>query len=598
MNQFIKTFLACLLAFVVANILIGVFFVMVLAGIGSLFSEKAVSVGPGSVLRIDLSERIVDSPSSNPFSALGMEELLSMEVSRSLALIDVLGAIERAETDDRIEGIYLNVAPTMSLGMASLEEIRDAVLRFRQSGKWVIGYSDYYTQASYYMSTAAEKVYLNPEGGVEWVGLASGVLFYKGLLDKMDLQPEVIRHGEFKAAVEPFITDRMSPANRLQMERLLGSIWGHVVQNVASARGIDSTDLQRYASELTLADGESAVRTKMVDSLAYAADMERMLCERTGADDEPRYVSLAEYVDQPKEPIKKLSKNHIAVVYAEGQIVDGKSREGLVGGNSLAARLADVRRDDRVKAVVLRVNSPGGSALASEVIWHEIEQIRQERPVIVSMGNVAASGGYYISCPADAIMASPVTLTGSIGVFGLMFNGEQTLRNKLGITVDVAKTNPSADLGMTVFGAVGVRPLSSAERQFMQNGVERVYETFVGHVAEGRNMSVAAVDSIGGGRVWSGIDAARIGLVDGFGGLREAIALAADRAGVAGDFRIVTPADELDPLSQVLRMMSAESRAELFKGEFGEIYSQYEMLQNILGAGGVQAILPYDVRMR
>lgn len=335
MNQFIKTFLACLLAFVVANILIGVFFVMVLAGIGSLFSEKAVSVEPGSVLRIDLSERIVDSPSSNPFSALGMEELLSMEVSRSLALIDVLGAIERAETDDRIEGIYLNVAPTMSLGMASLEEIRDAVLRFRQSGKWVIGYSDYYTQASYYMSTAAEKVYLNPEGGVEWVGLASGVLFYKGLLDKMDLQPEVIRHGEFKAAVEPFITDRMSPANRLQMERLLGSIWGHVVQNVASARGIDSTDLQRYASELTLADGESAVRTKMVDSLAYAADMERMLCERTGADDEPRYVSLAEYVDQPKEPIKKLSKNHIAVVYAEGQIVDGKSREGLVGGNSL-----------------------------------------------------------------------------------------------------------------------------------------------------------------------------------------------------------------------------------------------------------------------
>ena len=485
-----------------------------------------------------------------------------------------------------------------SLGMASLEEIRDAVLRFRQSGKWVIGYSDYYTQASYYMSTAAEKVYLNPEGGVEWVGLASGVLFYKGLLDKMDLQPEVIRHGEFKAAVEPFITDRMSPANRLQMERLLGSIWGHVVQNVASARGIDSTDLQRYASELTLADGESAVRTKMVDSLAYAADMERMLCERTGADDEPRYVSLAEYVDQPKEPIKKLSKNHIAVVYAEGQIVDGKSREGLVGGNSLAARLADVRRDDRVKAVVLRVNSPGGSALASEVIWHEIEQIRQERPVIVSMGNVAASGGYYISCPADAIMASPVTLTGSIGVFGLMFNGEQTLRNKLGITVDVAKTNPSADLGMTVFGAVGVRPLSSAERQFMQNGVERVYETFVGHVAEGRNMSVAAVDSIGGGRVWSGIDAVRIGLVDGFGGLREAIALAADRAGVAGDFRIVTPADELDPLSQVLRMMSAESRAELFKGEFGEIYSQYEMLQNILGTGGVQAIMPYDVRMR
>ena len=363
MNQFIKTFLACLLAFVVANILIGVFFVMVLAGIGSLFSEKAVSVEPGSVLRIDLSERIVDSPSSNPLSALGMEELLSMEVSRSLALIDVLGAIERAETDDRIEGIYLNVAPTMSLGMASLEEIRDAVLRFRQSGKWVIGYSDYYTQASYYMSTAAEKVYLNPEGGVEWVGLASGVLFYKGLLDKMDLQPEVIRHGEFKAAVEPFITDRMSPANRLQMERLLGSIWGHVVQNVAFGPG---NRFDGLAAVCVRADARRRRKRRADENgrirWPMPADMERMLCERTGADDEPRYVSLAEYVDQPKEPIKKLSKNHIAVVYAEGQIVDGKSREGLVGGNSLAARLADVRRDDRVKAVVLRVNSPAAAA--------------------------------------------------------------------------------------------------------------------------------------------------------------------------------------------------------------------------------------------
>ena len=598
MKNFWSTFLACLLALVVANVVIGVFLVMVLAGIGTLFSETVPDVQQKTVLRLDFAEPISDDPSRNPLSEMGFNDLISMRVARNYALIDVLKAIETAATDDRISGIYLNVSPNMGMGMATLEEIRDALLQFKESGKFIVSYADYYTQGSYYMATAADKVYLNPQGNVTWLGLASGVVFYKGLLDKLGVQVEAIRHGSFKSAVEPFILDKMSPENRLQMDALLGSIWGHVVKRVSDARGIDSAQLQRYASDLALQSARNTVDLKMVDSLVYASDVERMLCEMTDRDEEPEFVSLGTYIDQPKTAVQKLSRNKIAVVYAEGQIVDGKSREGLVGGNSLASRLADVRRDDRVKAVVLRVNSPGGSALASEVIWHEIEQIRQERPVIVSMGNVAASGGYYISCPADAIMASPVTLTGSIGVFGLMFNGEQTLRNKLGITVDVAKTNPSADLGMTVFGAVGVRPLSSAERQFMQNGVERVYETFVGHVAEGRNMSVAAVDSIGGGRVWSGIDAARIGLVDGFGGLREAIALAADRAGVAGDFRIVTPADELDPLSQVLRMMSAESRAELFKGEFGEIYSQYEMLQNILGAGGVQAIMPYDVRMR
>ena len=591
MNQFIKTFLACLLAFVVANILIGVFFVMVLAGIGSLFSEKAVSVEPGSVLRIDLSERIVDSPSSNPFSALGMEELLSMEVSRSLALIDVLGAIERAETDDRIEGIYLNVAPTMSLGMASLEEIRDAVLRFRQSGKWVIGYSDYYTQASYYMSTAAEKVYLNPEGGVEWVGLASGVLFYKGLLDKMDLQPEVIRHGEFKAAVEPFITDRMSPANRLQMERLLGSIWGHVVQNVASARGIDSTDLQRYASELTLADGESAVRTKMVDSLAYAADMERMLCERTGADDEPRYVSLAEYVDQPKEPIKKLSKNHIAVVYAEGQIVDGKSREGLVGGNSLAARLADVRRDDRVKAVVLRVNSPGGSALASEVIWHEIEQIRQERPVIVSMGNVAASGGYYISCPADVIVADKLTLTGSIGVFGMYLNTIDALKNKLGITFDAVKSNTSAGMGMT-------SPLTPAERASIMRGVDKVYTTFTNLVAQGRNLPVEKVLNIAGGRVWSGDNALGIGLIDTYGGLKTAIAIAADKAGLGDNFRVTEVIEQPTGFAAFISSLNVGIREAMTRSELGVMMKEYKQVQEATSQQGIVMYYPFKLELR
>ena len=528
---------------------------------------------------------------------MGFNDLMSMRVARNYALIDVLKAIETAATDDRISGIYLNVSPNMGMGMATLEEIRDALLQFKESGKFIVSYADYYTQGSYYMATAADKVYLNPQGNVTWLGLASGVVFYKGLLDKLGVQVEAIRHGSFKSAVEPFILDKMSPENRLQMDALLGSIWGHVVKRVSDARGIDSAQLQRYASDLALRSARNTVDLKMVDSLVYASDVERMLCEMTDRDEEPEFVSLGTYIDQPKTAVQKLSRNKIAVVYAEGQIVDGKSREGLIGGSSLAARLARVRTDDQVKAVVLRVNSPGGSALASEVIWHEVEQIRQLKPVIVSMGNMAASGGYYISCPADVILASPVTLTGSIGVFGLMLNGEKGLRDKLGITVDVAKTNPSADMDMAVFGAVGVRPMNQAERDFMQNSVEQVYSAFVGHVAEGRNMTAGQVDSVGGGRVWSGESALRIGLIDGFGGLRDAVALAADRAGVADDFRIVSPEESPDRLTQLLKLFSAETRAELFRGEMGEAYRDYETLRNMLYQNSVQALSPYRVAM-
>ena len=292
-----------------------------------------------------------------------------------------------------------------------------------------------------------------------------------------------------------------------------------------------------------------------------------------------------------------VSKNKIAVVYAEGQIVDGKSREGLVGGETLARQLAALKEDDEVKAVVLRVNSPGGSALASEVIWHEAEALRQEKPLIVSMGNMAASGGYYISAPADLILASPMTETGSIGVFGLMLNGEQGLKNKLGISVDVVKTNPSADMGMTVFGAVGVRPLSQSEREYMQYGVEQVYKTFVGHVAEGRNLSVEEVDRIGGGHIWSGTDALGIGLIDGFGGLKEAISVAAERAGVSDDFRIVSPATDESRLTQIVKLLSAEARAQMFRGETGEVYEMYDMLRNMLYSNSIQALTPYRVEM-
>ena len=595
MNQFIRTFLACLLALVVAGVLASVFFVMVIASFGTVFMEKVPEVKEKSVLRIDFSDPVFDNPDYTPLSLSGFSDLMNMQI-RGYALIDVLKAIEAAETDDRIAGIYLNITPNARMGLATMQEIRNALSVFRRSGKFIVSHSDFYTQSSYYLSSVADQVSLNPQGDVTWRGMASGTLFYKGLLDKLEVQVEAIRHGSFKSAVEPFIMDQMSPENRQQIEMLLRSLWGTVVRDIADSRGIDSAALQSFATNLEIKDASYARQLGMVDTLMYGQQVDQMLGEWT-EQEEPNYVSLRSYIDRILMEESNVSKNKIAVVYAEGQIGDGKSREGLVGGETLARQLAALKEDDEVKAVVLRVNSPGGSALASEVIWHEAEALRQEKPLIVSMGNMAASGGYYISAPADMILASPMTETGSIGVFGLMLNGEQGLKNKLGISVDVVKTNPSADMGMTVFGAVGVRPLSQSEREYMQYGVEQVYKTFVGHVAEGRNLSVEAVDRIGGGHIWSGTDALGIGLIDGFGGLKEAISVAAERAGVSEDFRIVSPATDESRLTQIVKLLSAEARAQMFRGETGEVYEMYDMLRNILYSNSIQALTPYRVEM-
>ena len=596
MNQFIRTFLACLLALVVAGVLASVFFVMVIASFGTVFMEKVPEVKEKSVLRIDFSDPVFDNPDYTPLSLSGFSDLMNMQI-RGYALIDVLKAIEAAETDDRIAGIYLNITPNARMGLATMQEIRNALSVFRRSGKFIVSHSDFYTQSSYYLSSVADRVSLNPQGDVTWRGMASGTLFYKGLLDKLEVQVEAIRHGSFKSAVEPFIMDRMSPENRQQIEMLLGSLWGTVVRDIADSRGIDSAALQSFATNLEIKDASYARQLGMVDTLMYGQQVDQMLGEWT-EQEEPNYVSLRSYIDRILMEESNVSKNKIAVVYAEGQIVDGKSREGLVGGETLARQLAALKEDDEVKAVVLRVNSPGGSALASEVIWHEAEALRQEKPLIVSMGNMAASGGYYISAPADLILASPMTETGSIGVFGLMLNGEQGLKNKLGISVDVVKTNLSADMGMTVFGAVGVRPLSQSEREYMQYGVEQVYKTFVGHVAEGRNLSVEEVDRIGGGHIWSGTDALGIGLIDGFGGLKEAISFAAERAGVSEDFRIVSPATDESRLTQIVKLLSAEARAQMFRGETGEVYEMYDMLRNMLYSNSIQALTPYRVEMK
>jgi protease-4 len=568
------------------------FFVCILlAGMSTAFSSvPTASVGPNSVLHIELSETIKDKPVPEPLAAINP----LAAYTPSLSLVDVLSAIEMAADDPRIEGIYLQPS-VLSMGMATMEEIRGALLEFRDSGKFILGYADAYTQAGYYLASVADSVYVHPEGGVEWRGMAATSLYFRGLLDRLEVVPEIYRVGEFKSAVEPFMNRGMSPENRRQTEALLGSIWDDITEGVAESRGLEASDLQLYATRLAVATPRRAEELGLIDGTRYHDQILAALAEKSGsADGEPALVPLADYINAPAYGgTGRASRNQVALIYAEGDIMDGgESDAGIIAADALAEKLARVRQDDRVDAVVLRVNSPGGSALAADVIWREMSLVQQAKPLVVSMGDYAASGGYYIACPADVILADKYTLTGSIGVFGMTFNLETALRDKLGVTADVVRTNPSGDLGSPF------RPTTSAERTFIQNSVERVYDTFVGHVAEGRNLSRQEVLRVAGGRVWSGIDAFHAGLVDGHGGIGDAIELAADRAGIADDYRIVVPEDPLDQWTQLLNTLFTARAASKTSAAERALLDQYRSLTRVLNQQGVQARMPYTLQIQ
>jgi protease-4 len=589
MKNFWNTFLACLLALIACSA-VALFFVFVFfAGVIASFSsgEEIQSIHSGSVLKIELTEEIRDNPAP---ASLAVIDPFSM-YSPSISLLDVLNAIDRAAEDSRIEGIFLHFS-TLTTGMATMEEIRGALLEFKESGKFVIAYSDYYTQGSYYLASVADKVYVNPEGGVDWRGLASTSIFFKGLLDKLGVEAEIYRVGEFKSAVEPFMTDKMSPENRQQTERLLQGIWTNLTTEIADSRSLNPSTLRDYATNLAVTTPGKAVELGLIDDTKYHDEMLAELASETESVNGPTFVALTDYIGARKSRFGRASKNRIALIYAEGEIVPGgESADGVIAGDALAEKLSEARRDDQVKAVILRVNSPGGSALASDVIWREMSLTQQQKPLIVSMGDYAASGGYYISCPADVILADKHTLTGSIGVFGLMFDLGGALRNKVGITTDVVATTPSGDLG-SVF-----RATTPTERNYIQNSVNSVYETFVSHVAEGRNLSREEVLPIAGGRVWSGIDANKVGLVDGHGGLRKAIELAADRAGISDDYRVVVPQDPMDQWTILLNSLFTARATPKIDPTEAALLKEYRNFVQMLKQDGVQARMPYTLRI-
>jgi protease-4 len=583
MKSFFKIVFASMLGFVLTFFFI---FILLAAIVGAASGDKEVSLENNSVLILTLDESINDRSNDNPFANFNFG---SMSGGKQIGLNDILDNIGKASADEHISGIFLDISSIPS-GIASIEEIRNSLIEFKKSGKFIYAYSEAFTQPSYYLASVADKIYLHPTGMAELKGLRSEVLFFKGTLDKLGVEPQVFRHGKFKSAVEPFIQDKLSDANREQIRSYIGSIWNHMVDGIAKGRKLSTTQVQDIASKMLVTNAPAAVEFKLVDELKYRDEVLEILQKKTEAKsiDDIEFVSINKMVDV-KDTRDKSGKDKIAIIFAEGEIVDGQGKEGQVGSIEFSKAIRKARLDDKVKAVVLRINSPGGSALASETIWREVMLTKKVKPVIASMGNVAASGGYYISAPCDTIVASPNTITGSIGVFGLFFNAKQ-LVNNIGVTVDTVKTNPFADI-MT-----SSRAVTAQESEVIQREVERIYDNFITRVSEGRKISKANVDSIAQGRVWSGADAKRIGLVDIFGGLDKAIEIAAKKAGLT-KYRIQELPYIEDPIQKFIKELGGDSEQAIIKKTLGDSYRYYQQIEHLRAMKSYQARLPYELEV-
>ena len=520
---FIGTLIALLINFFIK---VGVISSMISSFTKSEAKETAATVKPNSVLYMKLNYEIPDRSTDDGFPSFDFN---SLETVESTGMNVILRNIDNAKTDPNIKGIYLDLS-SIPTSTATLQEIRDKLIEFKESGKFIVSYAETYSQSAYYIASIADKVYLNPEGALDLHGMASQVMFYKHLLDKLDIEMQIVRgpNNRFNSAVEPYFLDKMSEANREQMDKLLGSVWGQILTGISTSRNISVEQLNNIADSLTtIFDAEKAMQYGLVDNLYYKDQMLDELKTLTGSTKGVNAVGNEKYAKSYKD--KNASKNEVAIIYASGQIFDGKGSEANIYSENLSKTIRKAREDNSVKAIVLRVNSPGGSAVASAIIGRELDLTKEVKPVIVSMGNYAASGGYWISANADYIFADPTTLTGSIGVFGTFPNAQGFLNDKIGLTFDVVKTNENADFGNFT------QPLTAYQYGKLQENVVKTYDQFTKRVAEGRNLRQTYVDSIGQGRVWAGVDAIELGLVDQLGNLEDAIAYAAEKADIAND---------------------------------------------------------------
>lgn len=586
-----RTFFASLLGTVIGIVVAAILLILVIIGmissaLSSHADEKPFLTKNNSVLHIKLDHEIAERGRKSP---LGNLDLSPIAFRSEIGLDQILECFEKAKADSNIKGIYLELTD-ISAPMATVEEIRNGLIDFRRSGKFIISYSEVYSQKAYYLASVADKIFLNPQGGLEWKGLTAQVMFYKGALDKLEIDAQIFRHGKFKSAIEPFDLHQMSEANRKQTMGYISSIWNHMLNGISRERKVSKDDLNRFADELILETPQVVLEKKMVDELKYEDEVLTILKDKVGADTEKAvtFADLKDYVRAPLHRNLKANKDKIAVIYAVGSIESGEGDHETIGSDKIAEAIRGARMDSSVKAIVLRVNSPGGSALASDVMWREVTLAKKAKPVIVSMGDYAASGGYYIACAANAIVAQPTTITGSIGVFGVLPNAQNFFNNKLGITVDTVNTNKHSDMG-SLF-----RPVQGREQEVIQRGVEHVYNVFIQRVAEGRNMTTAEVDSIGQGRVWSGADAQKIGLVDELGGMSTALKLAAQKAKI-DEYEIISLPKVKDPFQSLFSDMSTEAREQVMREQLGMHYDHFKHMRDLMNIKGVQARLPYDV---
>ncbi len=590
MLQFFKFVFAT----IVGLFLFMVFMVVILIGIGSAASSSdPVKVEANSVLRLKFDKPIVERGRDNPLSDLE----LPFAPEANIGLIQIKDAIANAKLDPNIKGIYLENDMFLDAGYATIEEIRNALIDFKSSGKFITAYGEYYTEKGYYLASVADNIYLHPVGDLEFNGISAEILFLKGTLEKLDIKPEIFKVGEYKSAVEPFLLEKMSEPSRLQTMSYLSSVNGYVLENISKVRSVPASELKHIADSLLIREPEDALKYKLVTHVGYYDQVESEIKKRLAIDEKDdskkiNFINLSRYAKAEKHIKQGSFNNRIAVIVASGDIVSGEGGDNSIGSDKIAAAIRKARKDDNVKAIVLRINSPGGSSLASDVMWREVVEAKKVKPIIASMSDYAASGGYYMAMGCDTIVAQPNTITGSIGIFAVLFNVEHFLQNKLGMTTDNVKTSPFADLGYPTHTP------TQFERQVIQKSVERGYEIFTTKAAEGRDMSLESLKKVASGRVWTGLEAKDIGLVDVLGGLDDAIEIAAKAANVEKDYRVRYLPAQKTFWEELFSTTSDEVETKILQSQYGAMAPYVQSLQRLKSWEGIQARMPFDIVLK
>jgi len=592
MLKFLKYTLAVITGTFVGLLMFFIVFGIVVVSIVAIAmsEEKSNDIKENSVLVIKLDQPILEKAPTNPFKNFSF---LSMATDQTLGLNDILDNIHNAKYDSKIHCILLNIG-YIQASYETVEEIRDALIDFKKSGKFIIAYSDYYAQSAYYLSSVANKVYMNPEGILEFRGISSQLIFLKNTFEKLGIKPEPIRHGKYKGAIEMFANDKMSNENREQHQVFVDAVWKHVISEIGESRHIKPSDLNRMADSLLVRNGDLAFKYKLLDSLKYYDQIIAQIKDslHIAKKDKVPSVQLSDYIESHSKDKEDAlnSSTKIAVVIAQGDIMPGMGDDNNIGSEKYARLFRDLRNDTTVKVIVFRLNTGGGSSLASESIWREVSLTAREKPVVISMGDYCASGGYYVACPGVELLANPLTLTGSIGVYGLLFDASKMLEN-VGISTDIVKTNKYSDIGTVT------RALSPFEEGVIRREVDLTYQKFVEHVSKGRKLSQLFVDSIGQGRIWSGKDALRLRLIDKLGGLTDAIKIASEKAKLGNSYDVAYYPKEESAIEAIMQGFKSKMQEDKITEYFGDYKDYFEAFKQLNKQHGLQMKLPYVLKM-